>query len=412
MRPEQLLQQPLTLPCGAVLKNRIAKSAMSEGLGTTDNRPTPGLATLYRIWAQGGTGLVITGNVMIDRRALGEPNNVAYQGDQDQAVMQQWAAAGKENNTHLWVQLNHPGKQSPKGLNEENVSPSAIPFKADMQSFFATPRELTEAEIWQIIERFGVSAKWVKDAGFTGVQIHGAHGYLVSQFLSPHHNQRSDQWGGSPENRRRFVVEVYKAMRAAVGPEFPVSIKMNSADFQRGGLTEEEALGTVQLLADLGIDLIEVSGGTYEAPTMAKGTQKESTKAREAYFLEFAEKARAVSKVPLMVTGGFRTLKGMAAALESGAMDVVGLGRILAVEPDVSNRLLAGNDPQNVIKPISTGISMVDKMGIMEVSWYQRQIHRMAKGAQPKPNESALWSFLNVIASSGVKTWKTRRLRA
>ncbi|HET8707444.1 MAG TPA: NADH:flavin oxidoreductase/NADH oxidase family protein [Pseudomonadales bacterium] len=412
MRPEALLQQPLTLPCGAVLKNRLGKSAMSEALGTTDNRPKPELAKLYRVWAQGGTGLVITGNVMIDRKALGEPNNVALQDDQDLAALKSWAEAGKENNTHIWVQLNHPGKQSPKGLNEETVSPSAIPFRQDMQSFFATPRELTEAEILQIIQRFATAAKWVKEAGFTGVQIHGAHGYLVSQFLSPHHNQRTDQWGGSPENRRRFVVEVYKAMRAAVGPEFPVSIKINSADFQRGGLTEEEAMGTVQLLADLGMDLIEISGGTYEAPTMAMGTQKESTRSREAYFLEFAEKARAVCKAPLMVTGGFRTLQGMAAALESGSMDVVGLGRLLAVEPDASNRLLAGKDPVNVIKPIKTGISLVDNMGLMEVSWYQRQIHRMAKGQQPKPNESALWSFLNVMAASGIKTWKTRRLRA
>lgn len=412
MRPEQYLQQSLTLPCGAVLKNRLAKSALSEALGTTDNRPTEGLAELYAIWAKGGTGLLITGNVMIDRRALGEPNNVALQDERDFALLKQWAAAGQANSTHIWVQLNHPGKQSPKGLNEETVSPSAIPFRKDMQPFFSTPRALTEAEIQAIIQRFGASAKRVKEAGFTGVQIHGAHGYLVSQFLSPHSNQRADQWGGTPENRRRFVVEVYKAMRAAVGPDFPVSIKMNSADFQRGGLTEDEALGTVQILSELGMDLIEISGGTYEAPAMAKGTEKESTRSREAYFLEFSEKARKVTKTPLMVTGGFRTLKGMGEALASGSMDVVGLGRLLCVEPDASNTLLAGNDPANIIQPIKTGIGMVDKMGLMEVSWFQRQIHRMAKGEAPKPKESALWSLMNVLASSGIKTWKTRRLRA
>ena len=198
------------------------------------------------------------------------------------------AAAGTKNGTQLWMQINHPGKQSPKGLNKETVSPSAIPFKKDMAAFFSTPRELTEAEIQDIIQRYARTAAVAKKAGFSGVQIHGAHGYLVSQFLSGHHNTRTDQWGGNPENRRRFVLSVFEAMRAAVGNEFPIGIKLNSADFQRGGFTEEESLDVIRALSAAGIDLIEVSGGTYEAPVMS-GTKKmevkDSTRQREAYLL-------------------------------------------------------------------------------------------------------------------------------
>src|SRR5574343_2071147 len=207
-QPQTLLATPLTLPNGSVLPNRLAKSALSESLGTYDNRVTPALPTLFGRWAAGGTGLLITGNVMIDRRALGEPGNVVVEDERDLPMLQAWAESATRQGSAIWVQLNHPGKQSPKGLNRENVSPSAIPFKKDMQAFFDTPRELTDAEIRDIIARFARSAAIIKKAGFSGVQIHGAHGYLVSQFLSPHHNQRTDEWGGTREKRRRFVLAV------------------------------------------------------------------------------------------------------------------------------------------------------------------------------------------------------------
>lgn len=407
---------PFTLPNGVVIKNRLAKSAMSEALGTTDNHVTPALSRLYGRWAEGGIGLCITGNVMIDRRALGEPNNVAVEDETDLHLLQQWAAAGTRNGTALWMQINHPGKQSPKGLNAETVSPSAVPFGKEMQAFFATPRALSEFEIEDIIKRFGRTAAIAKKAGFSGVQIHGAHGYLVSQFLSPKHNVRTDQWGGSAENRRRFVLEVYREIRREVGAEFPVGIKLNSADFQRGGFTEEESLDVIRALSAEGIDLVEISGGTYEAPAMAgkkpEGQVKASTKAREAYFLEFAEKARAAVKAPLMVTGGFRSLGGMNEALHSGAIDFVGVARSLAIEPDAPSRLLAGQEPRFQVKPISTGIGMVDRMALMEVAWYSRQLRRMGNGANPKPNESGLWSLLNTLVDNGWNTFKTRRLRA
>lgn len=411
--PQDLLQQALTLPNGSRLKNRLAKSAMSEALGTTDNHATEALVRLYGRWAAGGIGLLITGNAMIDRRALGEPNNVAIEDDSDMPLLQRWAAAGQADGTQLWVQLNHPGRQSPKGLNAENVSPSAVPFSPALQAFFAPPRALTEDEIVALIQRFARSAGIVKRAGFSGVQIHAAHGYLVSQFLSPLTNQRSDQWGGSAENRRRFVLEVYRAMRAEVGPTFPIGIKLNSADFQQGGFSEDESMAVIQALHEEGIDLVELSGGTYEAPAMSdQKRHRASTLAREAYFLEFAEKVRAAVPVPLMVTGGFRSLGGMATALSCGAMDLIGLARGLAIEPDLPQRLLAGQEPQYAVRPISTGIKAIDRMALMEVVWYSRQLRRMAKGQAPKPNESGLWSFCANLLHNGVGTWKTRRLRA
>lgn len=410
-----LLNQPLQLPNGVVIRNRLAKASMSEVLGTYDNHATSKLVKLYQRWAQSGAGLLFTGNVMIDRRALGEPGNVVIEDESDLPILKQWAEAATNQGAALWVQLNHPGKQSPKGLNVINLSPSAIPFREDMAAFFETPRAATGAEIAEIIQRFGRSAAIVKKAGFSGVQIHGAHGYLISQFLSAHHNQRTDEWGGSPEKRRKFVLAVYSEIRRQVGPDFPVGIKLNSADFQKGGFTEEESIAVIQALTDAGIDLIEISGGTYEAPAMSGAfskSQRSSTAIREAYFLEFAEKVRSAVKVPLMVTGGFRTLAGMNEALQSGALDIVGIARLMAIDPDAPSALLSGRESNQRVRPISTGIKAVDRMGIMEVLWYTRQLKRIATGGDPRPKESGLWAFLSSVVNSGWGTYRTKRLRS
>jgi len=410
MTPQAVLSQPFTLPNGTVVKNRLFKSAMSEALGVRSGAATPELVRLYGAWADGGIGLCVTGNVMIDKRALGEPGNVVIEDDRFLTELTAWAQAATRNGTQCWVQLNHPGKQAPKGLNKETISPSAVPFRPEMQAFFPTPREMTDAEVREVIGRFAKAAALVKQAGFSGVQIHGAHGYLVSQFLSPHHNRRTDEWGGTPEKRRRFVLAVLAAMREQVGPGFPIGIKLNSADFQRGGFTEEESLDTIRALSEAGIDLIEISGGTYEAPVMTgtKGSPKEaagaepvkdSTKQREAYFLAFAEKARAAVKTPLVVTGGFRSSQGMAEAITSGAVDFVGLARALAIEPDVPKRLLAGQQPREQVTPKKTGIGFIDKMGLMEITWYTGQLKRIGRGEAPKPNESPLWVFVKYIAA-------------
>jgi len=239
---------------------------------------------------------VVTGNVMLDARALGEPGNVVAERAHLERF-REWARAAAGTGSLLFMQLNHPGKQSPRHLSPEPVAPSAIPLGHGIERWFATPRALGSDEIEALVERFGQAALLAKEAGFAGVQIHGAHGYLVNQFLSPRHNRREDGWGGSADKRRRFVMEVYRAMRCAVGDAFPVSIKLNSADFQSDGFSEDESVEVVRALADEGIDLIEVSGGTYESPAMVGGARRESTRLREAYFLEFAERIRRVVKV-------------------------------------------------------------------------------------------------------------------
>ena len=406
------LKQPLTLPCGVTIPNRFGKSAMSETLGTVDNHVTGELVRLYGRWADGGTGLVITGNIMIDQRHLGEPHNVVVEDERDLAMLKRWAEAGTRQGNQLWVQLNHPGKQIPKLLaSGDTLSPSAIPFRKELSPHFKTPRALTEKEIFDIIARFARSAGIVKKAGFTGVQIHGAHGYLVSQFLSGHHNQRTDRWGGSLENRMRFPLEVYRAIRAQVGKDYPVSIKLNSADFQRGGFTEEESMTVAETLASEGLDLLEISGGTYEAPTMSGKDVRESTLQREAYFLDYAEKIRARVSIPLMVTGGFRTSEGMAAALESGATDVVGLARPLAVEPDLPKRIMAGESVHSVVTPRRTGIKAIDDMAMMEVVWFARQLHRMGQGKEPIRDESVLMAMIRSMTMVAIRSSRTKRMR-
>jgi len=336
-----LLNQPLTLPNGVIIPNRLAKAATSETLASYSNNPNEKHVRLYQRWAASGIGMIITGNIMIDRKALGEAGNVVVEDERDFAILQKWAKTVTEQGSQLWAQLNHPGKQSPKGLNVRNISASAVPFGAEMQFLFATPDEATHEEILEIIQRFGRSAVICKKAGFSGVEIHAAHGYLINQFLSPLHNLRNDEWGGTPEKRRRFLMEVYAEIRKQVGKEFPIAIKLNSADFQKGGFTEQDSLETIQALANAGIDLIEISGGTYESG-VAKAPQKASTIAREAFFIDFAEKVRTLVKTPLMVTGGFRTVEGMNQALQSQACDVIGIARIMAIEPDVPKYLLAG----------------------------------------------------------------------
>jgi 2,4-dienoyl-CoA reductase-like NADH-dependent reductase (Old Yellow Enzyme family) len=406
------ISSPLTFKRGGEIKNRIIKSAMSEALGTKDNRVTAAYPTLYRTWANGGTGLLITGNVMIDRRALGEPNNVAIEDDRDLPLLKEWASAATQNNTQCWVQLNHPGKQAPVGLNRETVSPSAIPFRENMQNLFKTPRAFETEEIDEVIERFARSAEIVKRAGFSGVQIHGAHGYLVNQFLSPHHNQRTDQWGGSAEKRRAFVLAVYHKIREKVGDDFPIGIKLNSADFQKGGFTEDDSLQVIKALEKAGIDMVEISGGTYEKPVMTGKKVRESTKVREAYFLEFADKIRNKVSVPLLVTGGFRSADAMNQALQANSLDLVGVARPLAVDPHYSDNLLAGKSNNITIKPIKTGVKSIDNMAIMETLWYNRQLKRLSQGKKTRPGENALWIFIKFAAASGFRSFKAKRLRA
>ncbi|TCB30258.1 NADH:flavin oxidoreductase/NADH oxidase family protein [Acinetobacter sp. ANC 4910] len=381
-------------------KNRIIKGAMSEALANHAGQPNQLHLGLYEAWAKGGLGCAITGNVMVDFRAKNEPGVVVVESERDIAELSQWAALGKQYGMVQLVQLSHPGRQCPKGLNKETVAPSAVAFSPMLATTFGTPRELREDEILDIIQRFARSAQICEKAGFEGVQLHGAHGYLISQFLSPLTNKRQDQWGGSIENRMRFLLEIYQAVRAATSDNFIISVKLNSADFQRGGITEEDVIAVFKAIDAAGIDLIEISGGTYEAPAMAgakEDKRKASTIAREAYFLDFAEKIRQQVSCHLMVTGGFRTAQGMNAALDSGACDFIGIARPFAVETDLTERLLAGQDVRYAVDKIKTGIPMVDKMAIMEIIWYAAQFKTIAQGKQPNPKLSPLKVFFHYV---------------
>lgn len=409
MTDQVQLNTPLPLTPNCTVKNRLFKSAMSEQLGDRSNAPTPQLVQLYRTWAAGGTGLLVTGNVMIDRSALGEPKNVVLDEQSDPALFKRWADAGTHSDTQLWMQLNHPGKQIPSLISKEPVAPSAVPLGGGLEKSFNCPRALTGEEIEELVRKFAYAAGRAKEWGFTGVQIHGAHGYLVNQFLSPHHNRRDDQWGGSLENRMRFLREIYRAIRAEVGEDFPVGVKLNSADFQRGGFTEEESMQVIQALQKDGMDLIEVSGGNYENPSMVGAGAKESTVKREAYFLEYAEKAQQVLDIPLVVTGGFRSASAMNQALASAATDMIGIARPLAVEPDMANKLLRNGDYRLDLTKPTTGIKALDFMALLDITWYEHQLAFIGDGKPTRPDLSAWISVFKTFKILGAHAFQRRR---
>ena len=379
---QSALNQSFKLPCGVEVPNRIAKSALSEGIAEPNGRPSSALFNLYERWGKGGAGILFSGNVMVDKAHLVNANVMIAEEEflEDYTTLANKAQA---NGVHLWMQINHPGRQAPSYLDKAPVSASNVGMPSKI---YVQPRPLEESEILDLIERYGNAALLAKKSGMKGAQIHGAHGYLVSQFLSPLTNLRTDKWGGSLENRARFVLEIYRNMRAKVGPEFPLGIKINSADFQRGAFTEEESMAVIQMLDEAGMDLIEVSGGTYERAAMVGTTQKESTKKREAYFMDFIVKVRSKIKSPLMLTGGFRTVDTMNKAISNGELDFVGLGRPFCVFPDVAKNLLSGDMTDCTVPDLLTGVDKIDMTGMLQTPWHMFQLARMGKGLDPDPN--------------------------
>lgn len=416
-----IINQPFTLPCGVTLPNRLCKAAMTEGVADDYLHATARHATLYKRWSDGGAGLLLTGNVQIDRRVLERPGNVAIDpvpehGDPDgMAGLKAWAAAGTANGNQLWMQISHAGRQSPRYVTSEPVAPSPVQLK--LLGNYGAPRALTEAEILDFISRFARVARVAKDAGFSGVQIHSAHGYLLSSFLSPITNQRTDQWGGSLENRARFLIEAIRATRKTVGADFPIAIKLNSDDFRKGGFSHEDCLAVVRMLNSETVDLLEISGGTYEQPKLlghtgsadtavAEEPQRESTKQREAYFLHYARAIRQIATMPLMVTGGFRSIEVMEDALKEGICDVIGLGRPLCSHPNTPKDLLSGQSNRAVsfeheLVLANSGIfsptSSVLPLKLLNVlggqAWYYQQIFRLADGLPPDTTMGILKAF-------------------
>lgn len=409
------LDAPLTLPSGLVLPHRIAKAPMTENLADADNQPTPALERLYRRWAAGAAGgLLVTGNLMVDRRFLERSRNVVADEHLDVARLARVreAAAGSP----VIAQLNHPGRQTNRFVASRPVAPSADAGAVKMMGLFAKPRALTDAEVEGIVAAFGAAARRCEEAGLDGVQVHAAHGYLLAQFLSPYVNRRTDRWGGDLAGRSRALVESVRAVRAATGDGFTVSVKLNSSDFRHGGFTEDDAEQVVRLLVEEGVDLIEISGGTYENPALfgeveglGTGTAAGGGSHKEAYFAGFARRVReSAGSVALMLTGGIRTREAMEALLADGGVDLIGLGRPLAIEPDLTARLLAGASGRPL--PRYTLPTVAGLAG--ESEWYETQIARMGRGLEPDPGLRAISAASRFVSGEAVRGIAGRRRRA
>ncbi|MEL6257135.1 MAG: NADH:flavin oxidoreductase/NADH oxidase family protein, partial [Bacteroidota bacterium] len=347
------------LPCGTVLKNRLVKSAMTERISDTDLAPTEEHTYLYKLWAGTGAALLITGNVMVDAIHRESAGNVFAGEDEIIPKMKVWADAAKSNQTEAWVQISHAGRQTNRFLTAHPQAPSAI--QLHKMGLFGKPRAMSENYIYELIRKFVRTSKICKEAGFGGIQLHSAHGYLLSQFLSPKTNQRSDQWGGILENRSRLLMTIIDECRKELGPTYPISVKLNSSDFQRGGFTEEESLEVIKML-DGKIDLLEISGGTYEKLAFfGLGEEvKESTRKREAYFLEFSRKVREISSLPLLITGGFRSFSFCNQVLENKELDMVGIARPFIINVNEISDFLKGEIEKLENLVVKTGIKSID----------------------------------------------------
>jgi 2,4-dienoyl-CoA reductase-like NADH-dependent reductase (Old Yellow Enzyme family) len=425
----KILEQELLLPCGAIISNRLAKAAMTEGLATPQGLPGPELERLYGLWSDGGAGMLLSGNILVDADHLERPGNVVIESEPNEqmaAALASWARAGTRNGNHFWAQISHAGRQTQKNVNPNPKAPSAVKVGLPGGQF-GEPVALTETEIEDIIRRFGICAAAVKAAGFTGVQVHAAHGYLLSQFLSPRSNRRTDQYGGSLENRARALLEAVRGVRIAVGPAFPVAVKLNSADFQKGGFAFEDSLQVAQWLQEASVDLIEISGGTYEQPKLLgiAGLEKEeeqqvaqSTQMREAYFVDFAQAMQKKVSIPLMVTGGFRQHKVMAQAITGGAADLIGIGRPMCVDTDAPARLLSGEETLNryedQLSLFPSALAFLERIGsVRSIAgfavqfWFYAQLESLGRTGRAAPETSVFAAARSVMQAQ--KRWLKAR---
>jgi 2,4-dienoyl-CoA reductase-like NADH-dependent reductase (Old Yellow Enzyme family) len=386
---------------------------MTEGLAGRLGVPGEELCRLYKIWSDGGAGMLLSGNIMVDRHHLERPGNVVIDRPPDlemRQALKRWASSATRKGNHFWAQISHAGRQTQKMVNAKPKAPSAVKL-ALPGGQFGEPVELNCGEIEDIISRFGICAAAVKEAGFTGVQVHAAHGYLLSQFLSPRSNRRTDEFGGALANRARPLLAIIEEIRSTVGPDYPISVKLNSADFQKGGFAFEDSLQVAQWLEAASVDLIEISGGTYEQPKLLgiDGMEEEenqnipaSTLMREAYFVDFAMAMRKELKIPLMVTGGFRQSIVMKQAIESGGADVIGLGRPMCVMTDAPNQLLNGIDElpryESQLALFPKWLLWLTKLKILRTVssfavqyWYYGQIDSLGRTGKADPDLS-VWA--------------------
>ena len=364
--------------CGKILKNRIAKGSMAEYHfeGKEGGDHTEFHHTLYKRWADGGLGMILTGHIFVDRDTKGDIADPVIDENSSLEAFSKTAEMCKREGCLGVAQLNHPGRQAMFCRGENPLAPSAVPITGPFAGTCKPPRAMTEIEIEEVIAKFVRSAYLCKTMGFDGVEIHCAHGYLLSNFLSSTVNVRDDKWGGSIQNRSRIIKEIIKQVREKLGPEMIVGIKINSSDFQKGGLTEEECTEVLKELdANPLLDFVELSGGSFENPKVMESAEvKESTKAREGFFIEFAGKmSKTITKIPVMVTGGMRSREGMNRALEEG-ISIVGVARPFCLDPNWPKQMLAGEIDRVKDKAMDPKYN---------IPFYTAQMDRLGKGLHP-----------------------------
>jgi 2,4-dienoyl-CoA reductase-like NADH-dependent reductase (Old Yellow Enzyme family) len=375
------LFSPLALRSGGTLRNRVAKAAMEENMAGSAQLPDERLISLYGRWGQGGAGLLITGNVMVHAEALTGPGGVVLEEGAPLETFARWAEAGRAGGAAMWMQISHPGRQVQARMPGVVWAPSAIAVELGRHSKrFGRPVPMTKEQIIATVERFATAAKLAEQAGFDGVEVHAAHGYLISQFLSPLVNRRDDEWGGALENRARLLLDVIGAIRTVVSPSFAVAVKLNSADFQRGGFDADDAGRVIAMLEPLGVDLVELSGGSYESPAMAGRPTDGRAAAREAYFLELAAQLAKSSPLPLMLTGGI-TRRETAEAVLANGIAVVGMGTAIAVTPDLPNRWREDLEATQRLSPVTWSDKTVASAASMAL--VRHQMRRITRGKDP-----------------------------
>lgn len=383
---------PLPLPSGLVLKNRIVKAAMEENMATEQQEPGLEIYNLYAAWAMGGMGTIITGNVMVDRLCMTGPGGISLHAQSELAPFIKWSRVARMHGSKVIMQINHPGRQTYKSLGGKTLSPSNVALNLGKHSsLFAKPKAMTEEDIQDVITRFTLTSVKAEEAGFDGVEVHAAHGYLLSQFLSPLVNRRDDKWGGDIKNRARLLMQIIQNVKQAVSPRFSVSVKLNSADFQRGGFDINDAKYVVQQLEETGIDFVELSGGSYEAPAMQGRSADERTLGREAYFLEFAKSIASHTSLKVMTTGGISRLE-VANQVLTANMDLVGIASAMAFTPDIANVWSKTPDFVGFIPNVKWQNKTLSALATMAI--VKRQLQRLGKSKKPKLNSSPLFSLI------------------
>lgn len=395
------LAQRLVIAGKLPLKNRLVKAATAEGMATRGGNPSDSLIQLYGHWARGGSGLLITGNAHVDRRYRERSTSMIVDGQSDRDAYRRLAAVAHDHGAHILLQLNHPGRQCPAFITREPVAPSASRplFRF---SGYAPARAMRGDEIDAVIEAFAKGAQIAENCGFDGIQIHAAHGYLISAFLSPVQNRRIDGYGGSLAARSRLLLEIIAAVRAAVTPRFLVAIKLNATDFERGGLEVEEAVAVARLAREAGADCVETSGGTYRRLTIAGEATDDrwlaGVSSGEASFGRFAQSIVASAHMPVILTGGVRTRDHMTRAIERDGVSLIGLARPLCVDPLASAKLLDGRLADLSMLPGPPDIGLSSWFGsaspwrrvrrynaFAALAWYSEQLHHIAEGRAIDP---------------------------